>query len=89
MDRFGHTRAEAVHERGAVHGVPPHVAQRGRWLIQLLLAARDLQDIGAFAQILRWSNLPGRYGIHVDGKWCITYRWTSDFGAVEIKLERR
>ena len=36
-----------------------------------------------------WPNSPGRLGVHVDGKWHLTFDWMKGEGAFGIRLERR
>jgi plasmid maintenance system killer protein len=54
----------------------------------LLIAARDLQDVGVLGTILRWPNASSRYGIRIRGKWHVTFAWSNSFGAYKIRLER-
>jgi hypothetical protein len=58
-------------------------------IARLLAAARSLQDVGVIGPIIRWHNSPERYGSHVYGKWHVTWSWSTDFGAYEMRLERR
>ena len=56
--------------------------------MHLLLAACDLQDVAVMGRIARWPKIPGRYGVHVERKWFITFAWEDVVGAIEIRLER-
>lgn len=89
MNRFADVRTEAVYRNGLTGGVPKHVGHRGHWIIHLLTAAHDWQDVGVIGRVARWAKYPGRFGFHVDGKWFITFTWETSVGAMEIKLERR
>lgn len=54
----------------------------------LLIAAADWQDVGVIGAVGRIASNPVRYGLHVDGKWYVTFQWETIGGATEIKLER-
>lgn len=89
MERFTDQRTEAVYATGFVHGVPKHVAHRGQWVITLLLAARDWQDVRVISAIGRWPRHPGRYGLHIAGKWYVSFHWSPALGAYDLTLERQ
>jgi hypothetical protein len=57
--------------------------------MRILDAAFSLQDVGVLGTITRWPNAPDRFGLPVDGKWYVTFTWSVDFGAWDIRLERR
>lgn len=89
MGRFADKRTEAVYQTGFVNGVPKQVAHDAQWKISLLVAAFGLEDVRFIGRIARWAKEASRYGLHVDGKWYVTFNWNQGFGAEEIKLERR
>ena len=88
MNRFADSRAEQAYADGFVAGVPKDVAPKAGWLMHLLLAAHDWQDVRFFSKIGRSATRPGRYGLPVSGKWFVTFAWEPAFGAAEIRLER-
>jgi hypothetical protein len=89
MQRFANTRAEEAQQTGFVRGLPTHIARRAHRITHLLIASHGWQDIGTIDRIAQWSNRPGVFGLHVHGKWFVTFEWAPSFGAVEIRLERR
>jgi hypothetical protein len=89
MARFAGQRAEEIHRKGLASGVPPRISQRARRIMDLLVSARDIQDVRVIGEILRWPRLSGRLGLQIQEKWFITFEWEPDFGAKEIEVERR
>ena len=57
--------------------------------MRILVAARNLQDVGVLGPIVRWQNALERFGLLVNGKWHVTFAWSEELGASEIILERR
>jgi hypothetical protein len=88
MKTFLNNQIEQIYHTGFAAGVPQRVSVAAHEVTRLLLAAGSLQDVGVIGPIERWANLPGRYGLHVEGKWRVTFVW-SDERAWELKLERR
>jgi len=88
MKRFSDDKIAEIYETGFAKGVPQHVSVAAHEVARLLIAARSLQDVGVVGPIARWANLPGRYGLHVNGKYYVTFDWSSE-SAWELKLERR
>ena len=82
-------RTEHVHRTGFSASVPKPVSRRGHWFIHLVLAAHDFADLGAVGEVVSWPNAPGRYGVHLHGRWYLTFFWEALVGAYELKLERR
>jgi addiction module HigA family antidote len=80
LERIFHTRFAA--------GLPKHVAISAHEIASLLAASRSLQDVGVIGHIIRLKNAPDRYASHVIGKWHITWNWSPDFGAHEMRLQR-
>jgi plasmid maintenance system killer protein len=90
MKRFSDKKTRQIHDTRFADGIPEHVAIGAHKVMRLLVAACGLQDVGVIGCILRWPNAPNRYGLHVDGKWHVTFSWSSqEIGAYEILLERR
>ena len=88
MSRIGDELTEQIGQSGFAEGVPRHVAERARRLLHLLLAAHELKDVTVIGRIARWAER-GDYGVLVDGKWFLTFRWDPAVGARDIRLERR
>ncbi len=89
MKRFADKRTQEIYETRFGSGVAKHLAVATHEVTRLLVAACDLQDVGILGPILRWRNAPERYGLHIHGKWHVTFAWSDDIGAHEIRLERR
>jgi len=90
MKRFANTRAEEVHKTGFARGVPKNIGRQAHWLMHLLLAAQDLQDVGFIGKITRWCvDDRELYGLHINGKWYVTFLWLELARAVEVNIERR
>jgi plasmid maintenance system killer protein len=88
MKRFRCQRARDAYETRFARGVPKHVSIKAHEKIRVLIAARDLQDIGVLGRMVRWHNAPERYGLALDGKWHVLFEWSDAFGAYGIALER-
>jgi hypothetical protein len=54
-----------------------------------LVAAHDLQDVGTICARIHVLTDLGRFGLHVEGKWFVTFEWEETFGARAVLLERR
>jgi plasmid maintenance system killer protein len=89
MHRFADQRAETVFVTGFAHGVPAHISRMACWDMRVLVAARTMQDVGVIGRIIRWRDDPGRHGLMIGGKWCLTFAWEPGVGAIEIAIERR
>ena len=88
MQKFKCEMARAAYEMRFARGIPKHVSIKAHKTIRVLIAARDLQDVGVLGRIVRWREAPERYGLTIDGKWHVLFEWSEDFGAYEISLER-
>lgn len=88
MNRFADSRTEEVYNNGFAAGVPQHIARDAHWDMHRLLAAHGLEDLAIF-EITTWPNCPGLYGIHITGKWHVTFRWELLARAHEVLLARR
>jgi plasmid maintenance system killer protein len=89
MDRFADKRTETIYLTRFGSGVRQHVSVEAHESMQLLVASRTHQDIAVMGPIVRWKKEPGLYGLHIEGKWFVTFRWSDDFGAYQIHLQRR
>ena len=89
MTRFADPSSEEVYKTGFTGRLPRGQCHKARWLLHLLLAAHDLQDVGVIGRIARWPGKRDRYGVHLHERWFITFTWESLLGATGIKLERR
>jgi plasmid maintenance system killer protein len=89
MKQFTDRRIREIYETRFAAGVPKHVSVAAHETVRPLVAACGLQDVGVLGPIVRWPKAPERYGLHINGKWHITFAWSDDFGAHEICLERR
>jgi plasmid maintenance system killer protein len=89
MRRFDDEELQQICATRFAQGVPEHVSVAAHERARILIAAKTLQDVRIMGPILRWPKIPARYGLHIDGKWHVTYSWSEDFGAYEIRLERR
>ena len=88
MQRFTDPDAEEIYTTGVSRRLPKGVARKAYRRLHLLLAARSLQDIAVMGPIARWPRAPSTYGVHVDGKWFIRFKWENLLGAFDIKLAR-
>lgn len=82
-------RTRQIYETRFADGVPDHISVAAHETMHPLVASRSLQDVGVLGPIIRLLNTPERYGLHIDGKWHVTFAWSEHFGAYAIKLERR
>ncbi len=90
MKRFEDETIEEIYWTRFAPNVPEHVSVAAHKIARPLVAACSLQDVDVFGPILRWANAPARLGVHVDGKWHLTFVWCEDLeGAFGIQLERR
>ena len=89
MRRFDDETTREIYTTRFGAGVPQHVSVTAHETIHPLVAAHSLQDVGVLGTIIRLRNAPERFGLHINGKWHVTFAWSEDFGAYRIKLERR
>ena len=89
MSRFLDTTTRRVVENGVAPRVPSRVARRAQWRCGLLLAAAEWRDVTFIGPLASWPEMPERPGVHIDGRWYVTFRWDEAFGATDICLERR
>src|SRR5258708_22094879 len=88
MRRFLDPIAEEVYKTGFSAGLPKATARKAHTRIRLLVAARTLQDVGVMGPIGRSDSDQNLYGIEVDGKWLLGFRWEDLVGAHDITLYR-
>jgi plasmid maintenance system killer protein len=88
MRQFKDKRSREIYETRFASNVPEHVSIGAHKIMRIVVAAGSLQDIGLRFLIIRWRSTPDLFGIHVHGKWHVTFAWREDFGAGEICLER-
>lgn len=89
MSRFDDDQIREIYETRFAAGVPQHVSVAVHRTTHPLVAACSLQDVGVLGTIIRLRNAPDRYGLHISGKWHVTFLWREGFGADVIRLERR
>lgn len=88
MTRFANQHAKEAFETGLADGVPVHISRKAHWKLHLLLAAFGWEDIAVIGSAVRSRSRPGRFGLHLESKWYITFSWSDEFKALEIRLER-
>jgi hypothetical protein len=89
MNRFHDDKTLQIYETRFAADVPEHITVAAHETMHPLVAACTLQDVGTQGSIIRLRNSPDRYGLHIDGKWHVTFAWCDNFGAYDILLERR
>jgi len=68
--------------------VPRGIVRKTYSRLRLLVAARSLQDVGIMGPIARSPKDDGVYGVAIDGKWFIWFKWEDFVGAYDIELGR-
>ena len=68
--------------------IEQYVSVKAHKILHPLVAARSLQDVDVYGPIFRWPNAPGRLGVHVEGKWYLTFNWVEGEGAFGITLAK-
>jgi plasmid maintenance system killer protein len=86
MRRFSDPVAEELYHQGFSDGLPKNISRKAYRRLCLLLAARSLQDVGVMGPIARSSKIEGVYGVQVEGKWFIWFKWGEQVGAFDIHL---
>jgi hypothetical protein len=89
MTRFADRRAELIHQTGFARGIPRAIAGRARRLMDLLLAAHEIQDVRIIGEIWQWKHRQATVGLSAGGRWYVTFTWDAALGAKEISIERR
>lgn len=89
MSKFKDKRSHEIYVTRFARDVPEHISVAAHKVMRIVVAAGSLQDIGVLGPIIRWRNAPDRLGIHIDGKWHVSFAWSEDFKAGEICLERK
>ena len=89
MKRFGDERAREIYNTRFTASLPQHLTEAAHEAIRLLVASGSLSDVRIVGPIVRWPKATARYGLRIEGKWHVTFEWSDDYGACEIRLERR
>lgn len=89
MKRFKDKRTLEVFQTRFAKGLLSHVSIEAHELIRVLVAAHAMEDVGVLGSVFRWKNVRERLGLHVHGKWYVTFTWSDEFGAHDICLQRR
>lgn len=89
MRTFVDDTTEEVFKTRFAPGISQSVSVAAHEALRLITAATSLADVSVLGPILRWKSLPGKYGVQVDQKWCITFNWNDATGATALHLERR
>jgi len=88
MERFADEVAEEIYWTRFTTHLDQHLSVKAHKILRPLVAARGLQDVGIFGPILRYKTASERLGVHVEGKWHLTFRWVEGEGPFDIKFER-
>jgi toxin HigB-1 len=86
--KFRHKGLEAYWENGSRAGIDPQLGRRiGMRLVPLSGATepKDMNIPGFDFHELK-GDRAGTYAVHVNGPWCITFRW-ADGEAVDVDFE--
>jgi plasmid maintenance system killer protein len=89
MRRFADKKTELIYLTRFAQGVRQNVSIEAHKAMRLLVASSSHQDVSVIGPIFRWRKELGLFGLHIGGKWFVTFRWSDDFGAHGIILERR
>jgi antitoxin HigA-1 len=88
MRRFADDKLEEIYHTRFAVGLPKHVLINAHEVASLLVASRSLQDVGVIGPIIRLSKQRDRYASCVHEKWHITWKWSPNFGAYDMRLKR-
>jgi plasmid maintenance system killer protein len=88
VQRFLDPVAEEIYHTGFSPRLPKGIVRKAYTRIRLLVAAQSLQDVGLMGSIARSSKDDGVYGVAINGKWFIWFKWEDLVGAYDIKLGR-
>lgn len=89
MERIEDVRSRTVFNTAAAADIPPHVARRAWWVMNLLVAAASREDVHVIGMPTCFGHDGEREGIHIHGKWYVTYEWKDHAGPCAIRLERQ
>lgn len=89
MDLFADEITEEIYRTRFSTCAPEHVVVAAHRAVHLLLAASRLNDIRFAGVPVRFRNRPGEFGVVIDEKWHVTFRWDDRHGAHTLKFERR
>ena len=88
IEWFRHKGLEAFWQTGSTAGIDAGPANRisGRLLfLQAAIRPEDMHLPGFDFRELK-GDRAGTYSVHVNGPWCITFRWR-DSAAIDVNLE--
>ncbi len=88
MRRFSDPLAEQIYNTGFSRRLPKGVVRKAHTRIRLHVASKSLQDVGVMGPIARSRTDQGVYGVAIDGKWFIWFKWEDLVGAYDIELAR-
>ena len=88
VQRFSDPVAEEIYHTGFSPRLPKGIARKAYSRVRLLVAAKSLQDVGIMGPIARSSKDDGVYGVAINGKWFIWFKWEDLVGAYDIELGR-
>ncbi len=86
---FKHKGRADLFNTGNAAKVRPDLHARTLRRLDALNAARDLPELNApgFNFHALKGHKPTRYGLHVNGPWCVTFEWL-DGDALRVDLEQ-
>ena len=88
IESFTHKGLKELFETGVTKRIRPDSVQRCSDRLEILDAASSLESLNLSGyQFHPLHTRPVRHSIHVNGPWCITFRW--DAGRVlKVDLEQ-
>jgi plasmid maintenance system killer protein len=89
MKQFEDERVREIYHTRFARGLSQRLTEAVHEAVRLLVASGSLSDVRVIGPIVRWPNAPDRYGLHINGKWHVTFAWSEDKGAYAIRLERK
>ncbi|MHC2295833.1 hypothetical protein [Rhizobium mongolense] len=89
MERFANKDVEDVYEWRFSARYGERLSLAAHRVLKPLVATRGLQELDLCGAVYAWPKLPDRLGVHVQGKWYLTFDWVDGQGPFEILLERR
>jgi toxin HigB-1 len=83
---YRHKGLKELAENGTSKKVRPDLHKRARIRLFALMAATDMKQLSQPGfDFHKLEGKPLRYSIHVNGPWCITFRWDGG-NATEVDL---
>lgn len=89
MERFGSVRAERVYQWAEFPGIPLSIGKKAHRIIRRLVATTIWQDVLVVRGkngVMRQKGV--RFGIHIEGKWFVTFLWEDMVGPKKIDIQR-